>query len=186
MKPNPMHQKTNPSFQMSIYKARKARAAAPIIPAAWVAWAAAPVNCEAVGAVAEGAVPLPLGVGTAETEETGAADEAAASDVGAALEAAADVTGAALVGSGAAEVGAAEDAPGTSMGTPAALQVSSVAAIVAAWSEAEHAFCTQGMTAAKRDVALLQWHAKSSSEEQPSLDSGVRKQFKAQDGMFSS
>lgn len=42
------------------------------------------------------------------------------------------------------------------------------------------------MTAAKRESALLQWHAKSSSDGQPSVDNGVRKQFRAQDGMSES
>lgn len=64
----------------------------------------------------------------------GAAEEAGASEETGASEEA----GAALV-AGAAEDGAAEEAPGTTMGTPAAAQVFSVAAMAAAWSSAEQA-----------------------------------------------
>lgn len=49
-----------------------------MIPAAWVAWAAAPVNWEAVGATEVGDVPLPEGVGTALTLDTGAAEDTGA------------------------------------------------------------------------------------------------------------
>lgn len=129
----------------AIYKAKKAMAAAPMIPAAWVAWAAAPVNWEAVvGAADVGVVPLLEGVGVALTLDTGAADVAASDVVGAAEDTAAeedgasDEAGASLV-VGAAEDGATEDAPGTEIGTPAAAQVSSVAAMAAAWSAAEQA-----------------------------------------------
>jgi hypothetical protein len=138
-----MHQKTFSSIE-AIYKAKKAMAAAPMIPAAWVAWAAPPVNWEAVvGATDVGEVPLLEGVGVALTLDTGAADEAASDVTGAAEDTAAedgasDEAGASVV-AGAAEDGAAEEASGTSMGTPAAAQVSSVAAIAAAWSAAEQA-----------------------------------------------
>jgi hypothetical protein len=139
-----MHQKTFSSIE-AIYKAKKAMAAAPMIPAAWVAWAAPPVNWEAVvGAADVGEVPLLEGVGVALTLDTGAADEATSDVTGAAEDTAAEEDGAsdeagASVVAGAAEDGAAEEASGTSMGTPAAAQVSSVAAIAAAWSAAEQA-----------------------------------------------
>jgi hypothetical protein len=109
-----------------------------MIPAAWVAWAAAPVNSVGEGVAVVGVVPLPDGVGVALTLVTGAADEAASDVTGAAEDTAADEDGASDEAGGAsvlvatAEDGAAEDASGTSIGTPAAAQVSSVAAMAAA------------------------------------------------------
>jgi len=135
---------------------------------------------------------FPDGVGTPETEDTGAAEDRVAEDgetddgateEGAADDWAADDTGAVLLG---AALETAELASGMVMGTPAAAQVELTAAMVFAWSSAEHAFFTQGVTDARRLSLFLQWQAKSDSDEQPSLDNGVRKQFKAQDGMFSS
>jgi len=170
-------------------------AAAPMIPAAWVAWAAAPLNWEAVGATEVGEVPLLERVGMALTLETGAAEEeAGASDVtgaadvsivGATDDAAASEVAAAEVAA-AADEGAADDTPGTEMGTPASAQVDSVAETALAWSSAEQAPLTQGVTVAKSLSAFLQWQAKSVRVLQPSLPSAVRKQLKAQLGMFES
>jgi hypothetical protein len=61
---------------------------------------------------------------------------------------------------------------GISMGAPASAQVFWTAAMVAAWSEAEHAPWTQGCTVARRLAPFWQWHLKSVREEQPSLVRG--------------
>jgi hypothetical protein len=68
-------------------------------------------------------------------------------------------------------------ASGTETVTPASAHVCSTASMVACWSEAEHASCTQGVTEAIRESNFWQWHAKSVREEQPSLESGETKQF---------
>jgi hypothetical protein len=68
-------------------------------------------------------------------------------------------------------------APGISMGTPASLHVFEMAAMVVAWSAAEHAPKTQGCTEEIREAPFWQWHLKSVREEQPSVDRGVMKQF---------
>jgi len=168
-----------------------ARAAAPRIPTAWVAWAAAPVNSdmEAEGVML---IMLSLAVGvpvimaediseameeaadsTAEeasdmTEEAMEEAEAAAED---AMEAAADV---ALATAELAMEGAAL-APGMLMGTPAALQVSWTAEMALAWSSCSQAPWTQGWTLPRSSAPFLQWHSKSVREEQPSLWRGARK-----------
>lgn len=62
------------------------------------------------------------------------------------------------------------------MGTPAAWQVDSTAAIAFAWSAASQPFCTQGWTWARSVSPFLQWQAKSVRFAQPSLVRGPMKQ----------
>jgi hypothetical protein len=68
-------------------------------------------------------------------------------------------------------------APGISMGTPASLHVFVIAAMVEAWSAAEHAPRTQGCTVEIRAAPFWQWHLKSVRDEQPSLERGATKQL---------
>ncbi len=167
-----------------------ARAAAPRIPTAWVAWAAAPVNSdtEEDGAPEALAAPLAVGVRVATMEETSAATEEAADSTAeetserteeaseatedateeaeAAAEETADVTEA-----------AAELASGMTMGTPAAAQVDSTAEMAAARSSALQAPSTQGWTWERSWAPFSQWHAKSVREAQPSLVRGPTKQL---------
>lgn len=63
---------------------------------------------------------------------------------------------------------AADVASGISMGTPASWHVFSTAAMVAAWSSALQAPCTQGWTVPRSFAPCLQWHAKSVRLAQPS------------------
>lgn len=68
-------------------------------------------------------------------------------------------------------------ASGRATVTPFWAQVSWTLEITSASSAGVQAFLTQGVTAAKRDSAFLQWHAKSSRFSQPSVVNGVMKQF---------
>jgi hypothetical protein len=163
-----------------------ARAAAPRRPAAWVAWAAAPVNWEAEE-LADGFVDTTALVAAAAPDEAleaaaevaeAAADDAAAAALETLLEASA---AAEEIRDAAAEVALAtaeeaEPAPGISMGTPASWHVFWTAAMVEAWSAAEHAPWTQGCTVERRLAPFWQWHLKSVRVEQPSLERGVMKQ----------
>lgn len=74
------------------------------------------------------------------------------------------------------EVAEALDRGGAVTVTPAALHVPSTPLITAAWSEAEHAFCTQGVTEATRVSNFWQWHLKSVSSAHPSEPRGPKKQ----------
>lgn len=173
---------------MGIYKAKRARAAAPRRPAACVACAAAPVNWlgEAEGVVEAEPLAAPVADAALDmallrallmllaadsradeaSETTEEADEAAEE----AAEAAAEVAELATDE-------AAEEVSGISRGTPASWQVFSTAAMVVAWSSAEQAPWTQGWTVARSSVPFLQWQAKSVKVEQPSLVRGPMKQF---------
>lgn len=175
-----------------IYKASMARAAAPMIPTAWVAWAAAPVNWETEEeglTEAEGVVVLTVGIGTGVTDsltdetteeateaaeettlDTAASEDEAAEGVGEG-EAAAEL---ALEGAGVLEGAAVLEA--MVRGTPADWQVDSTAAIAFCWSAAEQAPWTQGWTLERSSSPFLQWQAKSVRDEQPSLVRGPTKQ----------
>jgi len=183
-----------------IYKASMARAAAPMIPAAWVAWAAAPVNSdmEALGVMLTASVPLTVGMGTGVMEEamsivedisivevimaevSSSAEETTELTVSTAEEMTEVTVSTAELTSGAALLS------GMVMGTPAALQVDSTAEMAAAWSSAEQAPSTQGWTEARRVSPFLQWHSKSVRDSQPSLVRGPTKQVRAHSGMLSS
>jgi len=89
--------------------------------------------------------------------------------------------GASLLGAGA---GASlDDAPGVGIviGTPAAAQIPSSVEMTLAWSSAEHAFCTQGVTEGVRISALPHEQAKSVGS-QPVALTPVRTQEREQDG----
>jgi hypothetical protein len=172
-----------------------ARAAAPRMPAALVAWGAPPVNVDATAAaddfadaaalVAEPAADEALDAAEAATDEAAAAaDEIAAEaelatlEAAAALEETADATAeerAALALATADEAEAC--APGMLMGTPASWHVFWTAAMVEACSAAGHAPWTQGCTVARRVAPFWQWHLKSVRDEQPSVERGVIKQL---------
>jgi hypothetical protein len=172
-----------------------ARAAAPRMPAALVAWGAPPVNVDAAAAaddfadaaalVAEPAADEALDAAEAATDEAAAAaDEIAAEaelatlEAAAALEETADATAeerAALALATADEAEAC--APGMLMGTPASWHVFWTAAMVEACSAAGHAPWTQGCTVARRVAPFWQWHLKSVRDEQPSVERGVIKQL---------
>jgi hypothetical protein len=206
----------HPVYRSSIYKASIARAAAPRRPAAWVAWAAPPVNWEAAdeapaaadealdaaAEVAEEALDAAAEVADARTDEIAAAALEATLEASAALEEAADAAAEVALATAEEAAAAALEAAGIWMGTPASWQVFSTAWMVVAWSAAEHAFSTQGFTVARRAVPFWQWHLKSVREEQPSDPRGPTKQVNydtlvrasiywlglrtAQDGMLSS
>jgi hypothetical protein len=137
---------------------------------------------EAADEAADEALEAAAEVADATAEEMAAAALEALLEASAALEEATDA--AAEVALATAEEAA--PAPGISMGTPASLHVFEIAAMVAAWSEAEHAPRTQGWTVEIREAPFWQWHLKSVRDEQPSVDRGVTKQLRAQDGMLSS
>jgi hypothetical protein len=179
---------------MRIYKASIARAAAPRMPTAWVAWAAPPVNWLAEGVALTVALPAGVLVAAAEAAEEAAdeAEDAADSTAEEASERIEEATDAAEeaaeeTADAAAEValataelaseGAALLLSGMLMGTPAAEQVDSTAEMAAAWSDAEQAPSTQGWTVARREAPFLQWQAKSVKLEHPSLVRGPTKQF---------
>ena len=149
------------------------------------------MNCDALGvgvpdtapevgfAAADDALEEADETAEAIAEETAAAALDAAEALDEAAEAAAEV----------ALATAEETAPealGISMGTPASLQVFWTAAMVEAWSVAEHAPWTQGCTVARRLAPFWQWHLKSVRAEQPSLVRGPTRQAKAHCGMLSS
>jgi chemotaxis protein histidine kinase CheA len=150
--------------QPSIYKASIARAAAPSRPAALVAWGAPPVNCETVEEGLADAVELPVAEAAIDEarDATDEAAEATADDAEAAWDEATDAALDAALGAAlettlaAAEVAlataeeAAPEASGIWMGAPASRHVFWTAAMVAAWSAAEHAFRTQGCTEERR------------------------------------
>lgn len=174
-----------------IYKASMARAAAPMIPAAWVAWAAAPVNSgmEELGVRLTAPVPLTVGKGTGVMEEgISMVEEISMAElIMAEVYSAAEETTELTVSTGeemteVTTVSTAELTSGAAllsgmvMGTPAALQVDSTAEMAAAWSSAEQAPSTQGWTEARRVSPFLQWHAKSVRDSQPSLVRGPTKQ----------
>jgi hypothetical protein len=96
------------------------------------------------------------------------------------LAAAADEAGA-LEAAEAAEVAGAEIV----IGTPAEAQVPSTAVMTLAWSSAEQAFCTQGVTVGIKSD-FLQWQAKSVRLEQPSALKASMKHCRAQLGMSAS
>ena len=128
-----------------------ANAAAPKRPAAWVAMGAPPVNWEGEEeGAAEGKRALVAPATPEETLEAAAevaeaiADEItlATLDASAALDETADWAAEETL----ATAEEAAPAPGISMGAPASWQVFCTAEMVEAWSEAEHAPCTQGCT----------------------------------------
>lgn len=80
---------------------------------------------------------------------------------------------------GAIELGAGALVSGMVMGTPAALQVDSTAAMAERWSAVEQALWTQGWTLARSWSPFLQWQAKSVRFWQPSLVRGPMKQLRA-------
>ena len=138
--------------QTMIYKAKRARAAAPSRPAACVAWVAAPVNSETEEEVAV-AVPLLEAVAAWLVAALAALEIALAMLLAADWTALETASAAELVASAASEVtlsaadAAAEvadataelaaDVPsGISISTPASSHVFSTAAMVAAWSSA--------------------------------------------------
>jgi hypothetical protein len=178
-------------FYVDIYRARIARAAAPRRPAAWVAWAAPPVNWLTLELAA--AAPLEAALPAAEVTDARALETLLAADSTAELaaeaaELAAEAAELALLAAAevadstalaAAEVAdaTADEALGISMGTPACLQVDSTAEMVVAWSSALQAPWTQGWTDDSSFAPCLQWQAKSVRPEQPSEVRGPMKQF---------
>jgi hypothetical protein len=189
-------------FYVDIYRARIARAAAPRRPAAWVAWAAPPVNWLTLELAA--AAPLEAALPAAEVTDARALETLLAADSTAelaaeaaelaaeaaelallaaaevadstALEAAPPAEDAALAAAEVADA-TADEALGISMGTPACLQVDSTAEMVVAWSSALQAPWTQGWTDDSSFAPCLQWQAKSVRPEQPSEVRGPMKQF---------
>jgi hypothetical protein len=170
-----------------------------------VAWAAPPVNWEAVEeapAAADEALDAAAEVADARADEMAAAALEATLEASAALDETADAAADVALATAEEAAPAALEALGISMGTPASWQVFSTAEMVEAWSEAEHAFWTQGCTVVRRVVPFWQWHLKSVRAEQPSDPRGPMKQLNydmlvrasicwlglrtAQDGMLSS
>jgi hypothetical protein len=124
----------------------------------------AEAECETDGIAEVGpAIPEETLEARDETAEAAAElTEAAALEAAAALEETTEAT--------------AEEALGISMGTPASLHVFWTAAMVAAWSLAEQAPRTQGCTVERRLAPFWQWHLKSVTDKQPSVERGVMKQ----------
>jgi hypothetical protein len=157
-----------------IYHASMASAAAPSRPAAWETRVAAPGNSDADGDGAPvGTVPLPVGVGIIETElavDVTVVEATVSVEVvlAGALDSEADAlaVGVALALSS-----------GMEMVTPFWAQVSLTLEMTSASSAGVQAFWTQGVTEDKRVSAFLQWQAKSSRLEQPSLVNGAIKQL---------
>lgn len=172
-----------------IYKASIARAAAPRRPAAWVAMGAPPVNWEAdaegatepaalvAALAADEALEAATEVTDSRTDETAAAALDAMLEASVALDETTDAAAEVALATAEEAAEAAPEALGMAMGTPASWHVFSTAEMVEAWSEAEHAFWTQGCTVARRAVPFWQWHLKSVRAEQPSEPRGPMKQL---------
>jgi hypothetical protein len=161
-----------------IYNASMASAAAPSRPAAWETRAAAPGNSDADGDGAPvGEVPLPVGVGNIETElavEVTVVEATVSVEV--VLAGALDSEVDALADELAVGVALALSS-GMEMVTPFWAQVSLTLEMTSASSAGVQAFWTQGVTEDNRVSAFLQWQAKSSRLEQPSLVNGAMKQL---------